>query len=791
MAEMMRVLLEDRNRRELELREERKRRDEEMAKREEETRQQMELLRGLLEGVQKQSEATLLRAEQDKDVKVAKLTSEDDIEAYLTTFERLMKAHNVKKERWIYKLTPHLTGKAQQAYVAISQADAEDYDKVKAAILRRYDVTEESYRRRFREAKPKQGETHRELSVRLEDLVSKWLKKYKSIEEIKDQLVKEQLLKTLPEDVCIFVREGKPETSEDVCRLADNYVAAHQNVEKKVSRPRCTRCKRIGHVESDCRQLTSKQEGKKENGDRWKSGKPKRDLKDVECYNCHQKGHYSANCPSNAMFCRGKPMLTQVGVKRAGVVEGNCVDNILLDTGCSKTLVRQDLVPKEKLLEGEAIAIRCAHGDTVLYPLAQVEVTIGGQSVDVTAAVSETLPMDVLLGTDVPELGKLLGVDLGHSEALAVTTRAQAKQREEQEKDLQQRDLRSEASVTGIDEPSLAGSEWLNTFDEELFEGGRERTRPSRSQKRAERQKHWEPTAVEEERDTPLDISRHALDISAGELKSLQEKDASLDAVRKMAEDHPCSTGVGFFLKDGLLYRLWTPAGRDKQDLAVEQLVVPAECRRTILKLAHDIPLSGHLGKEKTAKRILQRFYWPTLYRDVATYCRTCTPCQKTSHRKPPRAPLHPLPIITEPFSRIAMDIIGPLPRSHSGKRYVLVICDYATRYPEAIPLRSIDAEHVAEELVVLFSRIGIPKEILTDQGSNFTSQLLTEIYRLLHVHPITPHHSRLVENLNQTSKSMLRKAAIQQGKNWNKLIPYLLFVYREVPQAFTGFSPF
>ena len=62
-------------------------------------------------------------------------------------------------------------------------------------------------------------------------------------------------------------------------------------------------------------------------------------------------------------------------------------------------------------------------------------------------------------------------------------------------------------------------------------------------------------------------------------------------------------------------------------------------------------------------------------------------------------------------------------------KRYVLVICDYATRYPEAIPLRSIDAEHIAEELVVVFSRIGIPKEILTDQWTNFTSQLLMEVY--------------------------------------------------------------
>ena len=142
------------------------------------------------------------------------------------------------------------------------------------------------------------------------------------------------------------------------------------------------------------------------------------------------------------------------------------------------------------------------------------------------------------------------------------------------------------------------------------------------------------------------------------------------------------------------------------------------------------------------------------------------------------------------------MDIVGRLPRSYRGNKYILVVCDYATRYPEAIPLKSIDAPHIAEELVTIFSRVGVPSEILTDQGSNFTSQLLTEVYRLSHIHPIrtTPYHPQtdgLVERCNQTLKSMLRKATMGQGKDWDKYIPYLLFAYREVPQVSTGFSPF
>ena len=149
-----------------------------------------------------------------------------------------------------------------------------------------------------------------------------------------------------------------------------------------------------------------------------------------------------------------------------------------------------------------------------------------------------------------------------------------------------------------------------------------------------------------------------------------------------------------------------------------------------------------------------------------------------------------------EPFQRMAMDIVGPLPRSRSGNRFVLVLCDYATRYPEAIPMRTIDAGAVADELVKVFSRVGIPKEILTDQGTNFTSKLLGELYQLLNIKALrtSPYHPQtdgLVERFNGTLKEMLRKTAQEDGKDWDKLLPYLLFAYREVPQNSTGFSPF
>ena len=89
-----------------------------------------------------------------------------------------------------------------------------------------------------------------------------------------------------------------------------------------------------------------------------------------------------------------------------------------------------------------------------------------------------------------------------------------------------------------------------------------------------------------------------------------------------------------------------------------------------------------------------------------------------------------------------------------------------------------------------------MPEEILTDQGTNFTSQLLAEVYKLLQIKPIrtTPYHPQtdgLVERFNGTLKAMLKKTAAEEGKDWDRLLPYLLFAYREVPQASTGFSPF
>ena len=301
----------------------------------------------------------------------------------------------------------------------------------------------------------------------------------------------------------------------------------------------------------------------------------------------------------------------------------------LLDTGASTTIVRRDLVPEEKIT-GEEISIRCAHGDTIVYPLAEIEIGIGGRSFTVEAAVVEKLPVSVLLGRDVPELVKLLqephGLEVGEmqqAEAMAVTTRAQKKRQEEivrmeesgdraepnrcsgqgceelesnHSKPETQEGGILEAAAESIGEMEVPGTTW----DDDLFAGGTMKTKLSRRQKRAGR------AQFRKEEGEESTTAYHPLDLTSEELKQLQEEDESLEEAWKAAQGRANSAGSGFFEREGLLYRRWVPLGRDGEDMAVDQLVLPRQCRGTVVQLAHAIPMAGHMGKNKTAQRIHQ-----------------------------------------------------------------------------------------------------------------------------------------------------------------------------------------
>uniref|UniRef100_A0A7N6BLW2 Gypsy retrotransposon integrase-like protein 1 n=1 Tax=Anabas testudineus TaxID=64144 RepID=A0A7N6BLW2_ANATE len=432
----------------------------------------------------------------------------------------------------------------------------------------------------------------------------------------------------------------------------------------------------------------------------------------------------------------------------------------LIDTGNTQTLVHRQYVPPNVICTLETIPICCVHGDEKPYPTADLYIEVQGQAYLLNVGVADNLPFPVVLGHDLPVLVDLLGTEYHCNVAV---TRAQAKHVQEHS-------------------PTLSA---LPFYAAEL-ETQPGKSRKSRSQRRTEKLKRTAvDSSVETAPDMPLGFPLPT------NIIEMQQNDPTLSTCLLTARE----TGLGtepdnkeeYFLQNGILYH---------QQGQTKQLVVPQEARDIILNLGHSIPWAGHLGKHKTTARIRRHFYWPGLHRDVAQFCKSCPQCQKTFARVPSRAPLYPLPIIGTPFERLGMDIVGPVEKSKAGNRYMLVITDYATKYPEVFPLKSVKAKAVAFSLVQFFSRVGFPREILTDQGTNFMSTLLKQVYKLLGIVSVrtTPYHPQtdgLTERFNQILKQMLRKFVNETGSDWDQWLPCVLFAYREVPQASTGFSPF
>ncbi|CAN2390101.1 K02A2.6-like [Pristimantis euphronides] len=286
---------------------------------------------------------------------------------------------------------------------------------------------------------------------------------------------------------------------------------------------------------------------------------------------------------------------------------------------------------------------------------------------------------------------------------------------------------------------------------------------------------------------------------STQEFQAAVLADASLEALRDIAGKPPPNSGKErVYWDQGRLYRESVPDNPQQEWLRERQLIVPYQFREELLRMAHEIPLAGHLGVGKTKSRLAQHFYWPHMGTDVANYCRSCITCQKVGKSGPaPKAPLIPLPVIEEPFQRVAVDLIGPLAvPSTSGKCFILTVVDYATRYPEAIALSSIRADKVADALLGIFSRVGFPREMLTDQGTQFMSNLMQCLCKRIQVQhmrasPYHPQTNGLCERFNGTLNQMLKMLVELHGRDWERYLPHLLFAYREVPQASTGFFPF
>lgn len=231
---------------------------------------------------------------------------------------------------------------------------------------------------------------------------------------------------------------------------------------------------------------------------------------------------------------------------------------------------------------------------------------------------------------------------------------------------------------------------------------------------------------------------------------------------------------------------------------ALGRVVVPRTLVGKIIKSFHDAPYAGHLGVNKTKLRIAASYFWKGMRRDIRRYCAACEACcLRKSPKNMAPAPLQVFQEVTEPFERTAMDIMGPLPVSTAGNRYILMFIDHLTRYAEAIALPDQKADTVARAFVErIILRHGVPQQLLTDRGSNFTSQLMREVYQLLGIKKLqtTPYHPQCngaVERLNHTVATMLSHYVARDQRDWDTWLPYATFAYNSAVHEGTKEAPF
>ena len=151
---------------------------------------------------------------------------------------------------------------------------------------------------------------------------------------------------------------------------------------------------------------------------------------------------------------------------------------------------------------------------------------------------------------------------------------------------------------------------------------------------------------------------------------------------------------------------------------------MPEKYRYEFINELHGGKLGGHLGVKKTLACVKQRYFWSGMAADVRNCLRRCSQCAR---RKPPKRRVAPLQQynVRGTMDRVAMDLVGPLPRTEDGNQWILVVGDYSTRWMEAYALPDARAETVAAKFVSEFvCRFGVPREVHSDQGTNFESEV-------------------------------------------------------------------
>ena len=169
-------------------------------------------------------------------------------------------------------------------------------------------------------------------------------------------------------------------------------------------------------------------------------------------------------------------------------------------------------------------------------------------------------------------------------------------------------------------------------------------------------------------------------------------------------------------------------------------MVLQLPFEQSFLNALDKISWSSRIAKQEDIleftklNKLKQRFHWNRMTRDVRDWCEKCPTCKRHKTQQQNRSLMQPINT-GEQFERETMDIIGPLPKTDRGNRYILKVVDHFTKHVEAYALADQEATTVSRVFLNEFvSWYGVPDVLHTDQGANFESNLFKELFQMLNI---------------------------------------------------------
>ena len=266
---------------------------------------------------------------------------------------------------------------------------------------------------------------------------------------------------------------------------------------------------------------------------------------------------------------------------------------------------------------------------------------------------------------------------------------------------------------------------------------------------------------------------------------------------KEVKERHRLHSVVSqYTIAEGTLRHQWIP-WRGARDHVFKRVCVPKSMRHSVLIGCHADAMAGHLGCNRTYDRLVHGYYWTGMRRDCEEFCTTCAICQaKKTDRRGAAGQLQPI-LAAYPFHKVAVDAVVNLPKTARDNKHLIVFTDLHSKYAMAFPAKDLTTETFAtlllEEIIL---QQGCPAELLSDQGGNFTSNLVKEICRIMMIKKITttPYHPRTdgqTERLNHSLIQILRTQIQSDPRDWDTHVRCACYAYNTSVHKTTGMTPF